>query len=167
MPSIIRPHLTIIPALILAFGCTSTSAPEPTDERSIPLTESESSNTPVSEMSAALTPIYFDTDLAVLRPEARNALKQFADSILDHPEWGVLKIDGHCDERGSDEHNLRLGERRATAVERYLVNAGVPSSRLSTRTFGDRRPAVRGHDEGAWRRNRRAELHVEHEIASN
>ena len=106
MSSIIRSlHLVVVPALIVAFGCTSTSsAPDPTEMQSTPVSETKASSVKASEVSAALAPVYFDTDLAVLRPEARDTLKRYAKSILDHPEWGVLKVDGHCDERGSDSN---------------------------------------------------------------
>ena len=165
-------HLVFIPALIVALGCTSTSStPEPTEMQATethatPVSEMKDAKVKITEVSTALAPVYFDTDLAVLRPEALDALERYAKSILDHPEWGVLKIDGHCDERGSDEYNMALGKRRAAVVERHLVHMGVPASRLATRSFGARRPALRGHDEGSWRYNRRSELHVGDMLAS-
>ena len=110
--------------------------------------------------------MYFGTDVAVLGREATDTLRGYAKSILDHPEWGVLRIEGHCDERGSDTYNLVLGKRRAAAVERRLVEMGVAPSRLVTQTFGEQRPIVRGHDEKAWRHNRRSELRVEDVLAS-
>ncbi|MBP2683653.1 MAG: peptidoglycan-associated lipoprotein, partial [Deltaproteobacteria bacterium] len=67
-----------------------------------------------------------------------------------------LLIEGHCDERGTAEYNLALGERRAVAVMNYLVSLGVPKGNLSTISFGEERPLDPGHDEGAWARNRRA-----------
>jgi len=67
-------------------------------------------------------------------------------------------IEGHCDERGSEEYNLALGERRADAVRRYMTDLGVPGGRMSTVSFGESRPAVQGHDESAWRYNRRADF---------
>ena len=79
----------------------------------------------------------------------------------DHPEWGVITIDGHCDERGSDRYNQTLGRRRAAAVERYLQEMGVPPSRIAIRTFGAAQPAVAGHNESAWSYNRRSEFQVE------
>jgi peptidoglycan-associated lipoprotein len=106
----------------------------------------------------ALDPVYFDTDEYKLRPDAREALKARAKLLAQHPEWGIVTIQGHCDERGSEEYNLALGERRAAAVKRYLVDLGVPASRLATVTFGENRPAVFGHDESSWRLNRRSEL---------
>ena len=69
-----------------------------------------------------------------------------------------MTIEGHCDERGSEEYNLALGERRANAVKRYMVDLGVPSSQLRTVSFGEAKPAVVGHDESAWRYNRRTEF---------
>ena len=71
---------------------------------------------------------------------------------------GSVVIEGNTDERGSEEYNLALGERRADTVKRYLVDLGVPSARLSTVSFGESRPAVQGHDESAWRYNRRVEF---------
>ena len=67
-------------------------------------------------------------------------------------------MEGHCDERGSEEYNLALGDRRAHAVQRSLVDLGVSSSRLRTVSFGEAKPAVQGHNESAWRYNRRSEF---------
>ncbi len=108
--------------------------------------------------ASSLDPVYFDRDQAVLRTDARGSLKARAETIRQHPELGVVTIQGHCDERGSDDYNLALGERRAAAVKRYLVDLGVPASRLETVTYGESRPTVPGHDETAWRYNRRSEL---------
>ena len=169
-------HFSILSALFLliAAGCTSTSptaasdpAPptDPTETPASPVAETKDSNVS-ADVSTSLAPVYFDTGVALLRPEARNKLKRHAKSILDHPEWGVLEIEGHCDERGSDEYNLALGMRRATAVERLLVGTGVPTARLTTRTFGSMRPVARGHGETAWRYNRRSELRTAGVLAS-
>jgi len=152
-------HLVAIPALLIAVGCASTttnSAGEAAGEANAP-----GAVTIRDASSATLEPVYFDTDRALLRPEAREALKRYAESILDHSEWGVLTIDGHCDERGSAEYNLALGKRRAAAVQRYLTDLGVPPSQLTTRSFGEEKPAAAGHEEGAWSRNRRSELQPE------
>lgn len=169
MASIVRSlPLVALPAL-LALGCASTpstpapepaAAEEPMAEESVPAAPA-SDPVRIESPSATLTPLYFDTDSASLNAEVRQSLQRYAKSILEHPEWGVLTIDGHCDERGTDEYNLALGRRRASAVERYLVDLGVPESRLATRTFGEEKPAVAGHDESAWRYNRRSELQAE------
>lgn len=157
--------VVVLAALLFSVACTSTStrAPE-TDvlKKSAPLLETkDSTGVATSEASALLAPVYFDTDRAVLRADARNSLRRYAKSILDHPEWGVVAIDGHCDERGSSQYNMALGGKRAAVVERYLAARGVPPSRLVSRTFGAARPAVPGHNEGAWRYNRRSELRIE------
>ena len=142
---------------IAALGCAATSTFE-TPKPARNATKAPESVAIQSASAPSFEPVYFDMDRTVLRPDARASLKAVADAILENPEWGVITIQGHCDERGSDEYNLALGERRATAVKRYLVDLGVPGSRLSTVTFGERLPAVAGHDEKAWRFNRRSEL---------
>ena len=151
-------------ALFLSVGCTSTS-PAPdlgTHEELEPVAETSDSNAvALHQEPVALKPVYFDTNEAMLRADARDLLKSYAQSILDHPEWGVVTIEGHCDERGSDEYNRALGRRRATAVEHYLETMGVPAERVATRTFGEERPAVLGHSESAWSYNRRSELQVD------
>jgi len=139
--------------------------PVPPETPPAPIAEKKQAPVEV-EKSETLAPVYFETDRAVLRTEARHALSLHAKSILKHPEWGVVRTDGHCDERGSADYNLALGKDRAAVVERYLVNMGVPASRLTTRTFGARKPAVRGHDEESWQHNRRSELHSEDMLAS-
>jgi peptidoglycan-associated lipoprotein len=141
----------------VALGCASTSTVEETKPVAKPTkAPQEVAIPPVSEFS--LVPVYFDTDQVVLRPDARASLKARAKTIQQHPELGVVTIQGHCDERGSDEYNLVLGKRRATAVKRYLVDLGVPASRLETVSYGESRPAVPGHDQKAWRYNRRSEF---------
>lgn len=153
-------------ALLVTLGCASaTKSPEPAPAEVDPT--ASASTEPKAELvlreggAPTLAPIYFETDRALLREDARKTLKDHALAIRQHPQWGVVTIDGHCDERGSDEYNLALGDRRATAVAHYLSDLGVPSSRLQTRTYGEARPVAGGHDETAWRQNRRAELQRE------
>jgi peptidoglycan-associated lipoprotein len=105
-----------------------------------------------------LQTIYFDFDDYSIREDAKPALRTNAQSIKEHGEWGTVTVEGHCDERGSEEYNLALGERRANGVKRYLVDMGVPATRLSTVSFGEAKPSVSGHDESAWRYNRRSEF---------
>ncbi len=104
--------------------------------------------------------VYFDYDRAEIRGDARPTLKSNSQAIQGRAEWSTITIEGHCDERGSEEYNLALGERRATAAKRYLVDLGVPSARLMTVSFGESSPAVQGHEESAWRWNRRVEFRV-------
>ena len=106
---------------------------------------------------AGFQTVYFDYDSADIKEDSRGGLRQNADK-LNAGNLGVVTVEGHCDERGSTEYNLALGERRANAVKRYLVDLGVPSNNLRTVSFGEERAAVQGHDESAWRYNRRADF---------
>jgi peptidoglycan-associated lipoprotein len=104
--------------------------------------------------------IYFDFDRSDIRADARPTLKANAQAIESHSEWVTITLEGHTDERGTEEYNLALGERRATAAKQYLTDLGVPSARLVTVSFGESAPAVQGHDESAWQWNRRVEFRV-------
>jgi len=101
--------------------------------------------------------VYFDFDSSVVKPEFQEMLKAHAAYLIDHPERRLI-LEGHTDERGTREYNLGLGERRALAVKRALVLLGVPADRIETVSYGEERPAAEGHDESAWRLNRRVEL---------
>jgi peptidoglycan-associated lipoprotein len=159
---------TALTAGVLALGlagCESTpksgtdgSSSKPTgsefDQGSVPSGSGGGSST-------SLETVYFDFDRAEIRADARSALQSNASAIKGNTSWGTVTVEGHCDERGSEEYNLALGDRRANAVKRYLVDLGVPSSRLRTVSFGEAKPAVVGHDESAWRYNRRSEFKSE------
>jgi len=106
---------------------------------------------------AGLQTVYFDYDSATINPEAIAALKSNADMIKRVPRVPV-QVDGHCDNRGTQEYNLALGERRALAVRTFLVQCGVPGERLSTISYGSEFPAVPGNEESAWSKNRRVEF---------
>jgi peptidoglycan-associated lipoprotein len=97
---------------------------------------------------------YFDYDKADIRPDARASLSQTADFLKGHPSI-TATIEGHCDERGSTEYNLALGDRRATAVKQYLVSLGVSADRLSTVSFGKEKPFCNESNESCWQQNRR------------
>lgn len=97
---------------------------------------------------------YFDYDKADIRPDAREALSKTADFLKGHPQFKVT-IEGHCDERGSTEYNLGLGDRRASAAKQYLVSLGVPADRLTTVSFGKEKPFCTEHNEPCWQQNRR------------
>ncbi len=105
-----------------------------------------------------LRTIYFDFDRYTIRSDARTVLRANATAINGNKKWGTVTIAGNCDERGSEEYNLALGERRANAVKQYLADLGVPSNRVRVVSFGEAKPAVMGHDESAWRYNRRADF---------
>ena len=97
---------------------------------------------------------YFDYDKADIRPDAREALSKTADFLKAHPQFKVT-IEGHCDERGSTEYNLGLGDRRASATKNYLVSLGVSAGSLSTVSFGKEKPFCRESNEACWQQNRR------------
>lgn len=101
--------------------------------------------------------VYFDYDRDALRDDAMATLDQKAAVLLANSGVTVT-ITGHTDERGSDEYNLALGQRRAAQVKRYLVSKGIDGSRLTTQSMGESQPAVQGSDEGAYQQNRRAEF---------
>lgn len=101
-----------------------------------------------------LEDIYFDYDQSVIRDDQRATLGSNATSIKSR-NLAKVTVEGHCDERGSEEYNLALGERRANAVKQYLVDSGV-SAAVDSVSYGESRPAIEGHDESAWMRNRRA-----------
>jgi peptidoglycan-associated lipoprotein len=98
--------------------------------------------------------IYFDFDKYDLRTDARATLDRKA-SFLNQNSSVRVQIEGHCDERGTSEYNLALGERRANAAKQYLTTAGISAGRLSTISYGEERPLDPGHNEAAWARNRR------------
>ncbi len=98
--------------------------------------------------------VFFDFDKSDIKAEGRQVLQRQADWLKKYPSVTVT-VEGHCDERGTREYNLALGERRATAVKKMLVALGVPANRISTISYGKERPAVVGSNEAAWAQNRR------------
>jgi peptidoglycan-associated lipoprotein len=98
---------------------------------------------------------FFETDRFDLTPASRDALTQNAAWLQKHPTISIL-VEGHCDERNTREYNLALGERRASAVRDYLVFLGIDPQRIQIISYGEERPFALGHDESAWRLNRRA-----------
>ena len=119
--------------------------------------------TPALAAPAAVTleTVYFDFDRSELRQDARNALSSNAEMLLKSQKTVKIKIEGHCDERGSAEYNLALGERRAKSALQYLLTLGVQPDRLSVISYGKEKPAVLGGDEAAWAKNRRAEFVID------
>jgi peptidoglycan-associated lipoprotein len=101
--------------------------------------------------------IYFEYDSTEIQPEYVPLLQIHANYLATHPEIHVT-LEGNTDERGAREYNLALGDQRAQTVERFLLAEGVKSDQLATLSFGEEKPAVPGHGEGAWSQNRRVEL---------
>ncbi len=104
-----------------------------------------------------LEAIFFDFDSYEIRDDMKARLQKDAQLLLAHPEWKV-ELQGNCDERGSSEYNLALGEKRALMVKRYLLNLGIDPQRLTTVSFGEEKPLAKGHNEKAWALNRRVDL---------
>ncbi len=109
----------------------------------------------VKEVQVTLMDVFFDFDKATIKADQQAALQADLAALKTDPKLKLL-IEGHCDERGTAEYNLALGERRAMAVKDALQAAGIPADRLSIISYGKERPFVLGHDESAWKWNRRA-----------
>lgn len=102
----------------------------------------------------AANTIYFDYDRATIKPSETSKIDEVVKYLQSNPTHAV-QIEGHCDERGTEQYNLSLGERRALAVREYLVTAGIQPDRVFTISYGESRPAVPDHNEAAWSKNRR------------
>jgi len=98
--------------------------------------------------------IYFDFDRFNLKPEAKKTLDGIAEWLKSNSSYRVL-IEGHCDERGTNEYNLALGERRANSAKSYLIGLGIAEKRISTISYGEEKPQCTEHNEGCWSKNRR------------
>jgi len=129
----------------------------PEDRTPIPSTAKPVAKEEVPKLAFPNANIYFEFDKAELNPDGRVVLGNMADWLIKNPEF-FLRIEGHCDERGTNEYNLALGERRALVAERFLNALGVPPSRTTSLSYGEERPVDPGHDEDAWAQNRRDEF---------
>jgi peptidoglycan-associated lipoprotein len=162
--NIMRFVLFVALASLLFVGCAKQPAEQTTEPA--PATTSSSSSSGVTETEVKedvsykvsdLTRVYFDFDSYVLSAKARRTLAQNAEVMKAIPGLKI-RVEGHCDERGSDEYNLALGERRAQAAMNYMATLGVSASRMSTISYGEEKPLDPGHDESSWSKNRRAEF---------
>jgi peptidoglycan-associated lipoprotein len=179
----IRSAATLVFALTLASGCggkvapVARPAPPPADTANAtarPPTPPEPVGEPVivppepvpaDAISSAslddlnrnspLQPVFYDFDSSEVNAAAQGVLATNATVLKKYPSW-TITIEGHCDERGTAEYNLALGERRAVAARAYLVSLGIPADRLRTVSYGKEFPFDPGHDEAAYGKNRRA-----------
>jgi peptidoglycan-associated lipoprotein len=110
-----------------------------------------------TEYPGIFTSVFFAYDSSQVAPAERAKVEAVAQHLKQNPAHAVI-IEGHCDERGSREYNLALGERRALAVRSYLSGLGIEADRIQTKSMGEEEPADPGHNEAAWRQNRRAEF---------
>jgi peptidoglycan-associated lipoprotein len=149
----------LLGALLLLAACSSPPPEPPPPGPPGPLGGTGSRNiVPGSQQdleASAGDRIFFAFDRSDISPEARETLSRQADWLRRYPNVAVT-IEGHCDERGTREYNLALGERRAQAAKNVLVASGIPASRISTISYGKERPAVVGSTEEAYAQNRRA-----------
>lgn len=165
----------VIPGLLFTASCAKKAVDvEPEPEAAVE--EDDSAATAAAEKAAAeeaarkaamdarelflYEDIYFEFDKSDLLAESQEVLRVKADFLKDNPDVLVI-IEGHCDERGTNEYNLALGDRRASSAKAFLVNLGIAGSRLTSVSYGEERPADPGHDEEAWAKNRRAHFSID------
>jgi peptidoglycan-associated lipoprotein len=129
------------------------SPPAPTPAPTPPPAQASSPPAP-APIAVPNESIYFDFDKADLKPEGERMLSTLGDILAKNPELRV-RVEGNCDERGSEEYNIALGQRRADAAKKYLLRMGAHENQLNTISYGEDKPRANGHDEDAWRQNRR------------
>jgi len=166
--------LLIIPALMWTTGCSKKALKEDASAQGATVDalagrSSTGSGSAEQGSVGGMTPeqqaqarfldehIYFDFDSSTLTQESQAKLTEKADWLRQNAQVNVA-IEGHCDERGTTEYNLALGDRRANSVKRFLINLGIADNRMSTVSYGEERPINPGHDESAWSLNRRAQF---------
>lgn len=155
--------------LVVACGGSRKTPARPVDDRAAlrgaeaverePQTTAATVTASTGDDLSWLSPVYFAFDSSDLTAATREALVRLHEWLAVHPK-AALTIEGHCDEQGTTEYNIGLGQRRAQAMVDYLVRLGTAASRLQATSYGAERPAVEGHDEVAWSKNRRGEFRV-------
>ena len=158
------------PAPAPAPAARTTPTPQPTAPvaRTAPAPAETPRRTPdaatrarIDELLARIQDAYFDYDKHALRTDAMKALEsdstELKNILAQYPEY-KLTIEGHCDERGSAEYNVALGEARAQAAKDYLMGVGIPTAQLSTISYGKEHPVCDAHDETCWQKNRRVHI---------
>ncbi len=157
--------LLVIPGLLLFVSCQKKvvdATPEPVAQEPEPEPEPE----PKQEVVVYKAPdvvmqedIYFDFDKSTLTPTAQDNLLRKAEWLRENPD-ATVTIEGHCDERGTNEYNLALGDRRAESAKAFLADLGIDPARLTTISYGEERPVDPRQSEEAWAKNRRAHFVV-------
>lgn len=161
--------VTLTLTLTLGLGCASAEkkpddkaalqerAPDKSDEKKKEAPKLAAVDKDDAAPPPTDTPVYFQFDSYELLPEGREALTHMATWLKANPD-ATLTLEGHCDERGTEEYNLSLGQKRAEVMKSYLERLGVRSSQLKAISYGELKPAVSGSDEDAWAQNRRGEV---------
>lgn len=154
-------HTLTLSFILTAAICFSGCAKNKMVKGDIPLTTIPAGTfiEPPAEFSAIFQPVLFDYDRSDVRKDMETQLISLSEWLSSHPAV-LLRVEGHCDERGSNEYNLALGERRALSIRKFLSDQGVSAARISTISYGEERPANSTHDEFAWAQNRRGEFKV-------
>jgi len=143
-------------------GGSATASANVSVSASAPTAEAPTAQPGISELfDQNVKDAYFELDKSDLRDDARAALTKDAEFLRSYPQVHV-SIEGHCDERGSTEYNLGLGQRRAEAAKNYLISLGIPADRMETTSWGKERPFCSEHDESCWQQNRRAHFVLAH-----
>jgi peptidoglycan-associated lipoprotein len=137
----------------------SDSTAAPTDTPNIKETANEQSSLMEATAKSPISDINFDYDSSSIRPDAREILKTNADYLLKHRISSIV-VEGHCDERGTAEYNMALGQKRAQETKKYLINLGIQESIIKTVSYGEERPLDPNNNEEAWDKNRRAHFVV-------
>lgn len=158
----IRNALGLAVAVVVLAGCSGNKSKDNSganNNTGAPVESSSSGlNSGAGDLSNLTRAYYFDFDKADLRPDSQAALDRSI-SVLKNGSQRI-RLEGNCDERGTREYNMALGERRANAVANYMVVNGVARDRIETVSYGEEKAAAAGHDEGAWSQNRRVELQL-------
>jgi peptidoglycan-associated lipoprotein len=160
-PPVARPSPPPPPSATSTAPSRPPAPPEPVSEPTIvppePVRDDAISAASLDDLnkSSPLKPVFFELDSSDLSGAAQRALDENASLLKRYPSW-TITVEGHCDERGTAEYNLALGERRAIAARAYLVSLGIPADRLRTVSYGKEFPFDPGHDESAFAKNRRA-----------
>jgi peptidoglycan-associated lipoprotein len=160
-PPVARPSPPPPPSATSTAPSRPPAPPEPVSEPTIvppePVRDDAISAASLDDLnkSSPLKPVFFELDSSDLSGTAQRALDENASLLKRYPSW-TITVEGHCDERGTAEYNLALGERRAIAARAYLVSLGIPADRLRTVSYGKEFPFDPGHDESAFAKNRRA-----------
>ena len=139
-----------IAAMIIMAACSSKQ-----EEAAAPATTTVTPGSVADFRQNVGDRVFFDTDMSNIREDGRQTLNRQAEWLKKYTNYQIT-VAGHCDERGTREYNLALGERRANAAKQYLVAQGIPAQRINTISYGKERPDPVGSDEAAWSRNRRA-----------
>ena len=163
----------VVALVLVVVGCQKKVIPPPPPPPPPPVVEKKAEPAPVdsteilarirrekvaqAKQKIASERIYFDFDKSDIKPEFRPVLEGVADLMKEYSELRV-RIEGHCDERGTDAYNLGLGERRCNSARQFLMDAGVAGDRMDAKSWGEALSAASGHNEAAWSKNRRDEF---------